>query len=159
MSDPDPSSDTKVAPDAMDPEPRSDDPVGPAPGRVPKGPAWLRPVLFVLGCASAAIGVVGIILPGLPGTVFLILAAWCFTRSSPRFEAWLLDHPHLGPPVRQWRARGAIPRAAKWFACVSLAASWLIIYATSVSSIAVVGLGVFFLGVAAFIVTRPDVPR
>lgn len=120
---------------------------------------WLRPVLFVLGCLSLVVGVIGIVLPGLPGTVFLILAAWCFTRSSPRFEAWLLEHPQLGPPVRRWRQSGAIPRAAKWFACVSLAASWLVIYAMNPSPMTVVGLGGMLLCVAIFIVTRPDGTR
>ena len=124
--------------------------------RPPRALAWLRPVLFVLGCVSVVIGVIGIVLPGLPGTVFLILAAWCFTRSSPRFETWLLDHPRLGPPVRQWRATGAIPRYAKWIACASLAASWLIIFATSLSPLTVIGLGGLFLAVAIFIVTRPE---
>lgn len=140
----------------MDVDPRHDAAAKP---RSPRGPAWLRPVLFGLGCASVVIGVIGIVLPGLPGTVFLILAAWCFTRSSPRFEAWLLDHPRLGPPVRQWRATGAIPRYAKWFACASLAASWLIIFATSLSPMTVIGLGALFVAVAIFIVTRPTGPR
>lgn len=142
----------------MDLDRRPDERPAVAPRPAPSGPAWLRALLLAVGCVSLVIGVVGIVLPGLPGTVFLILAAWCFTRSSPRFEAWLLDHPRLGPPIRQWRERGAIPRGAKWFACLSMAASWLIIAATSLSPPTVVGLGVLFLGVAAFVVTRPEGP-
>ena len=87
---------------------------------------WRRRVLLVLGSTFVAIGAIGIVLPGLPGTVFLSLAAACFARSSPRFEAWLLEHPRLGPPVRQWRKTGAIPLPVKWIACLSMAASWLI---------------------------------
>jgi uncharacterized membrane protein YbaN (DUF454 family) len=140
----------------MDGDPRIEEPPAATPGGSWKTPLWLRPVLFGLGCVSVVLGVIGIVLPGLPGTVFLILAAWCFTRSSPRFEAWLLDHPRLGPPVRRWRERGAIPRAAKGFACASLAASWLILFAASLSAFAMGTLGLVFLGVAIFILTRPD---
>lgn len=142
----------------MTAEPPDDDSQARATRPGPMGPAWLRGLLFGLGCLSVVIGVIGIVLPGLPGTVFLILAAWCFTRSSPRFEAWLLDHPRLGPPIRHWRESGAIPRGAKWFACLSMAASWLIIAATSLSPVTIVGLGVLFVGVAGFIVTRPNGP-
>jgi len=140
----------------MDVEPRSDAPPAVAPRRAPTGPGWLRFVLLGIGFASLGVGVIGLVLPGVPGAVFLILAAWCFTRSSPRFEAWLLDHPRLGPPVRQWRESGAIPRPAKWFACLSMAASWLLISATTLSAVTAAGLGALFLGVAAFVVTRPE---
>jgi uncharacterized protein len=119
-------------------------------------PAWLRPWLLVFGWICAGIGAVGLVLPGLPGTVFLILAAWCFARSSPRFESWLLRHPRLGPPVRGWRETGAIPRPVKGFACASLAASWGLIYLADPSIYVRIGCAVLFIAVALFIVTRPD---
>jgi len=56
---------------------------------------------------------VGIVVPGLPSTVFFIIAAWCFARSSPRFERWVLDLPHVGPLVRDYRAGFGMPRRAK----------------------------------------------
>jgi uncharacterized membrane protein YbaN (DUF454 family) len=119
-------------------------------------PSPARPLLFVLGWLFLAVGVVGVVLPLVPGTLFLILAAACFTRSSPRFEAWLLHHPTLGPPVRQWRATGSIPRRVKIFAVASLALSWgLVLWAEPPTFVPPLTLAIF-CAVAAYIVTRPE---
>jgi uncharacterized membrane protein YbaN (DUF454 family) len=114
--------------------------------------------LILLGCAwiCLALGVAGIFVPLLPGTLFLIIAAACFTRSSPAFEAWLLDHPRFGPPVRNWRASGAIPRRAKWLACISLVVSWCILLLTDAPTLVIAGCLPVFLAVAAYIVSRPE---
>ena len=114
--------------------------------------------LVLLACAwiFLALGIAGVFLPLLPGTLFLIIAAACFTRSSPAFEAWLLDHPRFGPPVRQWRASGIIPRRAKWFACISLVASWCILLVTEAPTWVVAGCLVVFVAVALYIVSRPE---
>lgn len=79
--------------------------------RLRRGPAaWLW---FVAGWASVALGGLGIVVPGLPTTVFFIVAAWCFARCSPRFEQWVLDLPRIGPMVRDHRAGLGMPRRAK----------------------------------------------
>lgn len=115
----------------------------------------LRTVIFALGWLFTAIGIVGIVLPGIPGTVFLILAAWCFTRSSPRFEAWLIDHPRLGPPIRQWRERSAIPRHAKAISIACMALSWIVLWFVA-PPIGIASAGIAMALCALYIVTRPD---
>ena len=64
----------------------------------------IRALWFVLGWICVAFGGLGIILPGLPATGFFVFAAGCFSRSSPRFEQWILDLPSVGPLVRDYRA-------------------------------------------------------
>jgi uncharacterized protein len=117
---------------------------------------WHRPFVFVLAWVCLAIGIAGLFLPLVPGTLFLILAGACFTRSSPRFEEWLLDHPRFGPPVRKWRASGAIPRQAKAFACVSLAVSWLMVLATGAPAFLKIACLALFTAVAVYVVSRPE---
>eukprot|EP01036_Dinobryon_divergens_P050574 gene50574-67719_t len=67
-------------------------------------PPWLRLIWLVLGIVALVLGIVGIFLPLLPTTPFVLLAAYCFSRGSARWERWLLQHPRLGPMVRDWRA-------------------------------------------------------
>lgn len=81
---------------------------------------WFWRVLAVLALAT---GVVGIVLPILPTAPFLIVAAWAASKGSPRLEAWLLEHRIFGPHIRRWRARGAVPRRAKWTATILMAIS------------------------------------
>jgi hypothetical protein len=84
--------------------------------------------LLWLGAGSVALGtgVVGIFLPLLPTTPLVLLAAFCFSRGSARWERWLLAHPRFGPMVRDWRAYRAIPQRAKHLAYVMMAigAAW-----------------------------------
>ena len=82
-----------------------------------------RPVYRALGLLSVVLGVIGAVLPLLPTTPFLILAAYFFARSHPEWEAKLLAHPTVGPSIRAWRDHGAIPKVAKRVATVLLAIS------------------------------------
>ena len=83
----------------------------------------LRGFLVVIGSVSLALGVIGIFLPGLPTTVFLLGAAWGFSRSSARLQRWLWLHPRLGPPIRNWYAYRVIPPKAKVLAVAMMSAS------------------------------------
>lgn len=72
-----------------------------------------RAGLFACGWVAVGIGSVGIVVPGLPTTVFFVVAAACFARSSPRFEHWVLNLRGVGPLVRDHRAGLGMPRRAK----------------------------------------------
>ena len=82
------------------------------------------------GAVSLALGVVGIVLPLLPTTPFVLFAAFCFSRGSRRCERWLIEHPRLGPSILAWRRHRSIPLRVKQLATAMMAASsvgaWLL---------------------------------
>ncbi len=84
------------------------------------GGALKRGALIAAGSVSLALGVIGIVLPLLPTTPFVLLAASCYLRSSERLARWLLEHPRLGPPILAYRAGRGISRRAKVIAMVTL---------------------------------------
>jgi uncharacterized membrane protein YbaN (DUF454 family) len=86
-------------------------------------PAALRYLWLAAGVVSLLLGLVGIVLPLLPTVPFVILAAFCFSKGSKRWEKWLLDHPKLGPYVRDWREHHAVPLRAKQLAIFMMACS------------------------------------
>ncbi len=111
---------------------------------------------LALGCLCVVLGIIGAVLPLMPTTIFLILAAGCFARSSPPLEAWLLDHPRFGPTLRAWRQDGAIGRKAKVMACAGMMlgyAAFLIVVHPAIGLAALVAIG---MGACAlYVLTRP----
>ena len=84
---------------------------------------WVRGMWLAAGWLALAFGLVGIVLPLLPTVPFVLLAGYCFSRGSRRWERWLLQHRHLGPPLRDWREHRAVPLRAKQLATVMMAIS------------------------------------
>ncbi len=76
----------------------------------------LRWLLISIGLISTGLGIIGIFVPLLPTTPFLLLAAACFARSSERFHSWLVNHNHLGPMIRGYLDGSGIPLRAKYTA-------------------------------------------
>jgi uncharacterized membrane protein YbaN (DUF454 family) len=93
-----------------------DRPAGPATDSRLHGSAFVRHLLLAAGFLCVGLGVAGVFLPVLPTTPFMLLAAACFARSSPRFHRWLLGHPTFGPLVSEWERHRAIPWRAKLWA-------------------------------------------
>ncbi|RZI69609.1 MAG: DUF454 domain-containing protein [Variovorax sp.] len=90
-------------------------------------PATRRPLsrparwaLLALAATCLLLGVIGVVVPGLPTTPFILLAAWAAARSSPRLHAWLLQHRLFGPMVRDWQNGGTVSRRAKWSATIAM---------------------------------------
>lgn len=81
----------------------------------------MRHFWLILGSLFLALAIVGIALPILPTVPFLLVAAWAFSRGSPRLRQKILDHPTYGPSVRAWQERGAIGRWAKIWAVTAMA--------------------------------------
>ncbi|OEC33320.1 hypothetical protein A7D25_19495 [Pseudomonas sp. 21C1] len=82
--------------------------------------AWQRWLWLLLAYASIGVAMLGVIVPGLPTTEFVLLAAWAASRSSPRLAAWLDNHRLFGPLLRDWRNGGVITRRSKWMASLSM---------------------------------------
>lgn len=115
--------------------------------------AW---VTFGYFCVAA--GLIGIFLPLLPTTPFLLLAAYAFSRGSDRLHTWLLGHPRLGPPIHNWQAYGAISSKAKMLALASMVVLLFISYWLAVPRWALAAQSIVLVGVSLFILTRPRPP-
>lgn len=119
----------------------------------------LRPFYFVLGSVLVTLGIIGIFVPLMPTTIFLILAAWCFARSSKRAEAWLLQHRRLGPTVRAWRENGAIARKHKALAWLGMSLGFVLFFIGAHPSLWLALLvGAALLACALFVGSRPEPP-
>jgi uncharacterized membrane protein YbaN (DUF454 family) len=117
-----------------------------------------RYLWLMLGLASTGCGIIGAVLPLVPTTPFLLLAAFAFARSSPRFHGWLINHPRFGPLILNWQRNGSIDPTSKRLALLvmggALLSSWLIGL-----SAGVLGAQAAVLAASAiFILTRPDGP-
>ena len=118
----------------------------------------MRPLWVGLGLLAMGLGIVGLVLPLLPTTPFMLLAAACFAKSSPHLHGWLVGHRIFGPAIRDWRDYRAISPKAKRMAVTAMAAA----FALSV----LLGLGATVLAVQAAVLgimgswiwTRPDGP-
>jgi uncharacterized protein len=120
------------------------------PHRLNKLP-WL-----ILGWVCVVLGFIGVALPVLPTTPFLILAAFAFGKSSPRLKQWLLDHPIFGGPIRDWEINGAIRPRHKILACTAMALIFLVSLLASFGPVILLVQALAMGGAATFILTRPN---
>ncbi|MDP6708216.1 MAG: YbaN family protein [Alphaproteobacteria bacterium] len=117
-----------------------------------------RAALLVCGWCNVALGMVGAVVPGMPTTVFLLIALWAFSKSSPRFYDWLYGHPRFGPSLRDWRDHRAVSVRAKCSAIVVMALSLSVTQTLTQSWPTTAVLGLVLASVGAWIVTRPSRP-
>ena len=88
----------------------------------------IRYLLIFCGAVSFLLGIIGIFLPIMPTTPFIILAAACWARASPRFHRWLHQHRYFGPMIQNWENNGAVPRKAKIFAISMMSLSCIFMF-------------------------------
>lgn len=81
----------------------------------------VRLLLWACGVVALILGAVGVVVPGLPTTPFVLLAGACFVRASPRAHAWLLRNRTFGPLLREWEQHRSIPRRVKRFGLTAMA--------------------------------------
>ena len=117
---------------------------------------WIRRLYWALGMLMLVLAVIGAVLPVMPTTIFVILAAACFSRASPRWEAYLLQHPQFGPSLRAWREQGAISTRGKAFAVAGIALGLAVFWLT-VDPVWWLGalVSLFMVGCAVWLLSRP----
>lgn len=126
--------------------------------RMPVSP--VRLMLLIGGWISLGLGLLGILVPLLPTTPFILLAAWCFSKSSPRLHARLLNQPLLGPMIQNWEQEGSISQNAKVTATVCMIGLFgCSLFAFPFSVLLTIFLVCMGTGVLIFIWTRPKPSR
>jgi len=116
----------------------------------------LRYLAMASGWMSLILGIIGIFLPLLPTTPFVLLSAYCFSRSSERLHSWLINQPRLGPMIQNWEQHGSISQSAKITATVLIVGLFSFsLFFLSLSSLIKSALICTGAGVLAFIWTRP----
>lgn len=119
-----------------------------------------KQLFMVAGFLSLALGVIGIILPIMPTAPFVILAAYCFSKGSERWHKWLIHHPKMGPPIRDWEDHGVIRKKAKIMATVFVTIGWSISGTFSPIPVwAKLTITSIIVCVMIFIWSRPSEPR
>lgn len=124
--------------------------VNPTPSVQARRPLWIG-----AGFLCLALGTIGIVVPLLPTVDMYGLAAFCFARGDRRWEAWLLKHPHLGPPTRAWRESGVVPLPAKCAATLSMGVSCAAAALWAPGALALLPLA-FCVPLSIYLWTRPS---
>lgn len=120
----------------------------------------MRLLLVFLGHLCVALGVIGLFLPLLPTTPFLLLAAWCYSRGSERLHRWLLSHPRFARPILDWMEHGVVRPRAKALAVAAILASVSVpLLFRPLAPLVKAAAALTALAVIVFLLTRPSRPR
>ncbi|WP_049722194.1 YbaN family protein [Gilvimarinus polysaccharolyticus] len=117
-------------------------------------------MLFIwraLALMFVGVGLLGVVVPGLPTTVFLILGAWASNHGWPAFNQWLLRHPRFGPPILRWQRHGAVPRRAKYLAAITMSMSGVLIVLSAMQVWFKCGLLLTMCTVLVWLCLRPEI--
>ena len=115
-----------------------------------------RVLLLALGWGCVGLAFIGIFVPGIPTTPFLIVALWAFAQSSKKFHAWLLNHKRFGPILQNWESHRVVPRKAKTL-MVILQFFAVIMFHFTIQNIYLTGiLAITLIIVARWVLTFPS---
>ena len=115
-----------------------------------------RTILISLGWLCVGLGFVGVFVPGIPTTIFLIIALWAFTKSSEKLRHWLLNHKRFGPILNNWQEHKVVPRRAKILMVVLMSLAVILFYYFLQSLILTIGLIIILVSVAIYVISLPS---
>ena len=115
-----------------------------------------RTILISLGWLCVGLGFVGVFVPGIPTTIFLIIALWAFTKSSEKLRHWLLNHKRFGPILSNWQEHKVVPRRAKILMVALMSLAVILFYYSSQSLILTIGLITILVSVAIYVISLPS---
>jgi hypothetical protein len=96
-----------------------------------------------LGFLSLGMAYVGVVVPGIPYSPFVVFAAYCFAKGSPRMHAWIMNHKTFGPFINNWNTKRVFPVKLKFFMLASMTVSLVIMYVTGVKPIGIFSTAIF----------------
>lgn len=119
----------------------------------------VRVIYFIAGWTCLVLGAIGVFLPVLPTTPFVLLAAWCFSKSSRRLHSWLLNHKTFGPYISAWEQHRVIPLRAKIMATsmIVLVVAYMLIYSSAPAWAKVLAISLILWG-QIYVWTKPSRP-
>ena len=114
-----------------------------------------RLIYRVIAVSAVGAGSLGVLLPLLPTTPFLLVALWAAAKGSPELHQRIRNHPRFGPTLAAWESDRAVPVRAKWLACAAMALSWTVLLLLGTHAGVLAALALLFTGLMIFLVTRP----
>ena len=113
-------------------------------------------ILLSIGWICVGLGFIGIFVPGLPTTIFLIVALWAFTKSSEKLRVWLLNHKKFGPFLRDWQEHRVVPLRAKILMVILQTCVVIMVHYTFNNLFITIGLIVILVLVAWYVLSLPS---
>jgi len=110
----------------------------------------------ILGFCSLGMAYVGVITPGIPYSPFVVFAAYCFAKGSPKMHAWLYNHKLFGPFLTNWSEKRVFPQRMKYFMLAMMSTSLIIMWFTGVKPIGILSTGIFMACVAVWAWRYPN---
>ena len=115
-----------------------------------------KTILISLGWLCVGLGFVGVFVPGIPTTIFLIIALWAFTKSSEKLRHWLLNHKRFGPILNNWQQHKVVPRRAKILMVVLMSLAVILFYYSLQNLYLTIGLIIILVSVAIYVISLPS---